>query len=48
MKKTYITPAAQTMLIEVEDILTLSNQSSGFGSVIEWGTPSNNPNGLYN
>ena len=48
MKKTYITPAIQTMLIEAEDILTLSNGGNGSGSNIDWNRPSNNANGIYN
>ena len=46
MKKIYITPAIETMLIEAEDILTLSRQDKGSGSIIEWGKPSNG-SGLY-
>ena len=48
MKKTYITPAIETMLIEAEDILTLSLsfEKEGSGSVLDWNVPSNG-NGLY-
>ena len=46
MKKIYITPAIETMLIEAEDILTLSSEKEGSGSILDWNKPSNG-NGLY-